>query len=144
MCILMIYYKANKWELPLKSRNNIVIPQKPTYPFPITASLLPKGNNCSFFFILTFYCVLRFNSVQFSRSVVSNSLRPYGLQHTRPPCPSPAPGIYSNSSPSSQWCHPTISSSVFPFSTCLHPLPASESFLMSQLCIGSPRSPRDS
>ena len=65
MCILMIYYKANKWELPLRSRNNIVIPQKPTCPFPITASsLLPKGNNCSFFFILTFYRVLRFNSYQ--------------------------------------------------------------------------------
>ena len=65
MCILMIYYKANKWELPLRSRNNIVIPQKPTCPFPITASsLLPKGNNCSFFFILTFYRVLRFSSYQ--------------------------------------------------------------------------------
>ena len=61
----MIYCKANKWELPLRSRNNIVISQKPTCPFPITASsFLPKGKNCSFFFILTFYCVLRFNSVQ--------------------------------------------------------------------------------
>ena len=140
MCILMIYYKANKWELPLKSRNNIVIPQKPTYPFPITASLLPKGNNCSFFFILTFYCVLRFNSVQFSRSVVSNSLRPYGLQHTRPPCPSPAPGIYSNSSPSSQWCHATILSSVIPFPSCLQSFPALGSFQMSQFFASSDQS----
>ena len=58
-------------------------------------------------------------SVQFSRSVVSDSLPPHGLQHSRPPCPSPTPGSYSNSCPSSRWCHPTISSSVVPFSSCL-------------------------
>ena len=69
----------------------------------------------------------------FSHSVVSNSLRPHGLQHARPPCPSPTPGICSNSCPSSQWCHPTISSSVIPFSSCLQSFPASESFLRSQL-----------
>ena len=73
------------------------------------------------------------SSVQFSRSVVSNSLWPHESQHARPPCPSPAPGVYSNSCPSSRWCHPTISSSVVPFSSCLHSLPASESFPMSQL-----------
>ena len=61
--------------------------------------------------------VKRFSSVQFRRSVVSDSLRPHGLQHARPPCPSPAPGVYSNSCPSSRWCHPTISSSVIPFSS---------------------------
>ena len=61
----------------------------------------------------------QFNSVQFSRSVMSNSLWPHGLQHIRPLCPSPTPGIYSNSCPLSQWCHPTISSSVGPFSSCL-------------------------
>ena len=72
-------------------------------------------------------------SVQFSRSVVSDSLRPHGLQHTRPPCPSPTPGVYSNSCPSSQWCHPTISSSVVPFSSCLQSFPASGSFQMSQV-----------
>ena len=72
-------------------------------------------------------------SVQFSRSVVSNSLRPHELQHTRPPCPSPTPGVHSNPRPASQWCHPAISSSVVPFSPCPQSLPASESFPMSQL-----------
>ena len=67
-----------------------------------------------------------------SRSVVSDSLWPYGLQHTRLPCPSPFPGAYSNSCPLSQWCHPTISSSVIPFSSCPQSFPASGSFLMSQ------------
>ena len=71
-------------------------------------------------------------SVQFSCSVMSNSLRPYGLQHARPPCPSPTPGAYSNSHPLSQWCHPTISSSVIHFSSCLQSFPASGSFLVSQ------------
>ena len=68
------------------------------------------------------------SSVQFSRSVVSESLRPHGLQHTRPPCPSPIPGVYSNSCSLSQWCHPTISSSVVPFSSHLQSFPASGSF----------------
>ena len=72
-------------------------------------------------------------SVQFSRSVMSNSLWPHELQHTRPPCPSPTPGVHSNSRPSSWWCHPAISSSVVPFSSCPQSLPASESFPMSQL-----------
>ena len=71
-------------------------------------------------------------SVQFSRSVVSNSLRPHESQHARPPCPSPTPGVYSNSCPSSRWCHPAISSSVVPFSSCPQSLPASRSFPMSQ------------
>ena len=70
---------------------------------------------------------------QFIRSVVSDSLPPHEPQHARPPCPSPTPRVYSNSCPSSQWCHPTISSSVVPFSSCLQSLPASESFPMSQL-----------
>ena len=73
------------------------------------------------------------SSVQFSRSVVSDSLRPHESQHARPPCPSPAPGVHPNSCPSSQWRHPAISSSVVPFSSCPQPLPASESFSMSQL-----------
>ena len=73
------------------------------------------------------------HSVQFSRSVVSDSLRPGGLQHARPLCPSPTPGVYSNSCPFSRWCHPTISSSVIPFSFCLQSFPASGSFQMSQL-----------
>ena len=74
-----------------------------------------------------------FSSVQFSHSVVSNSLWPHELQHARPPCPSPTPRVHSDSCPSSQWCHPAISSSVIPFSSCPKSLPASESFPMSQL-----------
>ena len=74
----------------------------------------------------------RFLSVQFSCTVMSDSLRPHGLQHTRPSCPSPTLGIYSNSCPLSQWCHPTISSSVIPFSSSLQSFPESESFQMSQ------------
>ena len=73
-----------------------------------------------------------FSSVQFSRSVVSNSLRPHEPQHARPPCPSPTPGVHPNPCPSSQWYHPTISSSVVPFS-CPQYFPASGSFPMSQL-----------
>ena len=73
-----------------------------------------------------------FSSVQFSCSVVSYSLRPHGLQHARPPCPSPTPGVYPNSCPLSWWCHPTISSSVIPFSSHLQSFPASGSFQMSQ------------
>ena len=76
-------------------------------------------------------CIVRRASVsQFSRSVVSDSLRPHELQHA---CPSPTPGVYSNSCPSSRWCHPAISSSVVPFSSCLQSLPASGSFPVSQL-----------
>ena len=71
-------------------------------------------------------------SVQFSHSVMSDSLWHHGLQHARPPCPSPTPGIYSNSFLSSQWCHPTISSSVVPFPSYFQSLPASGSFQMSQ------------
>ena len=77
--------------------------------------------------------IIDFTSVQFSRSVVSNSLRPHESQHARPPCPSPAPGVHSDSRPSSWWCHPAISSSVVPFSSCPQSLPASESFPISQL-----------
>ena len=72
------------------------------------------------------------SSVQFSSSVVFDSLRPYGLQHTRLPCSSPTPRTYSNSCPLSQWCHTAISSSVVPFSSCFQSFPASGSFRMSQ------------
>ena len=74
----------------------------------------------------------QFSSVHFSRSVVSDSLWPHELQHPRPPCPSPTPGVHSNSPPSSWWCHPAISSSVVPFSSWPQSLPASESFPVSQ------------
>ena len=73
------------------------------------------------------------SSVQFSRSVMSNSLRPHEPQLARPPCLSPTPGVHPNPCPSSPWCHPTISSSVIPFSSCLQSFPASGSFQMSQL-----------
>ena len=72
-------------------------------------------------------------SVQFSHSVVSDSLQPHELQHARPPCPLPTPGVYPNPCPSSRWCHPAISSSVVPFSSCPQSLPTSGSFPMSQL-----------
>ena len=75
----------------------------------------------------------QFSSVQSSRSVVSNSLQSHESQHTRPPCPSPIPRVHSNLCPLSRWCHPNTSSSVVPFSSCPHSLPASESFPMSQL-----------
>ena len=83
--------------------------------------------------ILPLAVVLYQCSVQFSHSVVSDSLWLHESQHTRPPCPSPTPGVHSDSCPSSRWCHPAISSSVVPFSTCPQSLPPSESFPMSQL-----------
>ena len=73
------------------------------------------------------------SSVQFSHSVMSDSLQHHESQHARPPCPSPTPRVHSDSRPSSQWCHPAISSYVVPFSSCPQSLPASESFPMSQL-----------
>ena len=81
-----------------------------------------------------------FSSVQFSHSVVSDSLRPHELQQARPPCPSPTPRVHLNSRPLSQWCHPAISSSVVPFSSCPQSLPASGSFPMSQLFAGCSQS----
>ena len=84
---------------------------------------------CSCFEMNSFFLY----SVQFTHSVMTNSLRPHESQHARPPCPSPTPGVHSDSRPSSQWCHPAISSSVVPFSSCPQSLPASECFPMSQL-----------
>ena len=77
--------------------------------------------------------VAHFCSVQFSHSVVSDCLQPHEPQHAQPPCPSPTPRVYPNSCPLSQWCHPTISSSVIPFFSCPQSFPASGSFQMSQL-----------
>ena len=89
------------------------------------------------FFILNLFFNWRIialqNCIQFSCSVMSNSLWPHESQHARPPCPSPTPGVHSDSRPSSQWCHPATSSSVVPFSSCPQSLSASESFPMSQL-----------
>ena len=77
---------------------------------------------------------------QFSCSVMPDSLWPHGLQHTRLPCPSPTPKACSNACPSSQWCHPTISSSAIPFSSCLQSFPAWRSFLMSQFYLSGGQS----
>ena len=108
---------------------------------PTTTACSVKGWGCCLFFIhlgsgpngcLVISLKISVTPVQFSRSVMSNSLRPSGLQHFRPPCPSPNPGVYSNSWPLSQWCHPTISSSVIPFSFCLQSFPASGSFPTNQ------------
>ena len=85
-----------------------------------------------FFWRHWFYWI-QFSSVQFSLSVLSNSLQPHESQHARSPCPSPTPRVHSNSRPSSRWCHPANSSSVIPFSSCPQSLPASESFQMIQL-----------
>ena len=97
---------------------------------PINAPLIPYAY---FHHPIPSSLIWFFSSVQFSRSVVSNSLQLHELQHTRPPFPSPTPGVYSNPCQTSRWCHPTISSSVVPFSSYLQSLPASGSFPMSQL-----------
>ena len=79
------------------------------------------------------YRMYQFSSVPFSHSVMYDSLQPHELQHARPPCLSPSPGVHSNSHPSSRWCHPAISSSIIPFFSCPQSLPATGSFPMSQL-----------
>ena len=110
--------------------NHILKPQK----YPLVYRLCFKFNESHPRHICTFRCSrasAKKKSGAFSRSVMSNSLQPQGLQHARIPCPSPTPEAYSNSCPSSQWCHPTISSSVVPFSS-LQSFPASGSFPMSQ------------
>ena len=86
-----------------------------------------------FLTLVSYHSILwNFSSVQFNRSVVSDSLRPHESQHARPPCPSPSPRVHSDSRPSSPWSHPAISSSVVPLSSCPQSLPASESLPMSQ------------
>ena len=94
--------------------------------FPLSISVYTTGFD-------KLYIYFQFSSVQFSRSVVSDSSWPHESQHPRPSCPSPTPWVHSDSHPSSQWCHPAISSSVIPFSSFPQSLPASESFPMSQL-----------
>ena len=85
------------------------------------------------FFKLAENAILKFISVQFSHSIMSDPLWPHELQHSRPPCPSPTPGVFPNSCPLSSWCHPTISSSVIPFSSSLQSFSTSGSFQMNQL-----------
>ena len=86
--------------------------------------------HCHFIYLFMY---INISSVQFSRSVVSDSWRPHEPQHARPPCPSSAPGVHPSPCPLSQWCHPTISSSVVPFSSCPESFPASGSFPMNWL-----------
>ena len=93
-----------------------------------------RGFFCFWFFLLfIFLKLLTWEDYQFRHSIMSNSLRPHESQHARPLCPSPSPGVHSNSCPSHRWCHPAISSSFFPFTSCPQSLPASKSFPMSQL-----------
>ena len=101
--------------------------------WPWTSLLLLTINGCLIWENSFASLNLQFSSVQFSHPVMSDFLRLYESQHVRPPCPSPTPGVDPNSCPSSRWCHPTISSSVIPFSSCPQSLPASKSFPMSQL-----------
>ena len=93
-----------------------------------------SGNTIRFMFSgISYLRTYLVHLVQFSRSVVSDSLRPHEPQHARPPCLPPTPGVHPNSCPLSQWCHPTTSSSVVPFSSCFQSFPTSRSFQMSQL-----------
>ena len=105
-----------------------------------TLILIIRSQNIYFYLELKCYSIkpiqfssVQFSSVQFSHWVMSDSLQPHELQQARPPCPSPTPGVYSDSCPSSWWCHPAISFSVVPFSSCPQSLPASGSFPISQL-----------
>ena len=109
------------------------------FPFIFVKKTFTIKIDLSILFLIEIYLLLLSNyarlifSVQFSHSVMSDSLRPHESQHSRPPCPSPTPGVHPNSHPSSRWCHPAISSSVVPFSFCPQSLPESGSFPMSQL-----------
>ena len=114
---------ASLWFLPFHIFLHVVTPLIPPWQQMYLSVLLTP---CS-------PLTLQSSPVQFSCSVVSDSLQPHELQHARPPCPSPTPRVHPNSCPSSQWCHPTISSSVVPFSSCPQSLTASGSFQMSQL-----------
>ena len=105
--------------------------------FPVPQRTFPSfiliNSHSKFFHVYGGIIYIPFHSVQFSHSVVSDSLWPHESQHARPPCPSPTPGVYSNSCPLGRWCHPAISSSVIPFSSCPQSLPVSRSFPVSQL-----------
>ena len=105
---------------------------KGQFSFPYQRKEMPKKCSSYKTFSLISHAT-NFSSVQFSRSVMSDSLRPHDSQYARPPCPTQTPGVYLNSCSSSWWCHPTISSSVVPFSSYPQSLPASGSFPMSQL-----------
>ena len=127
------FYKRAPITQPLVSKSELASPLPPHREQFTSQVLITRSDTQKLELANLVLHLQLFSSVQFSRSVASDSLRPHGPQHARPPCPSPTPGVYPNSCPSSQWCHPTISSSVVPFSSCLHSFPASRSFPMSQL-----------
>ena len=126
-------------ETPVEKQSRVGFPTSGSY-------LVFKIMNCSLWTcsksLMPYSIQFINNSVQFSRSVVSDSLRPHESQHARPPCPSPTPGVHPESRPSSQWCHPAISSSVVPFSSSLQSFPASGSFQTSQLFASGGQSTR--
>ena len=103
------------------------------YPLNINSPIPFSRAPYNFYYISCLYESDKYKYLQFSHTVMSDSLQPHGVQHARTPCPSPAPRVYSNSCPLSQWCHPSISSSVGPFSSHLQSFPASGSSQMSQL-----------
>ena len=121
---------------------NLLLEPTDSFSYSNTFLVLPKSGSPKLqylrplimLFVLWILTLIQFSSIQFSHSVLSDSLRPHGLQHTRPPCPSPTPRVYSNSCLLSRWCHPTVSSSVVPFSSRLRSFPASGSFPMSHFC----------
>ena len=121
-CALCLFKKICSWAVPHGVQNPSSLTRDQTWVPPVLEVQSSQESPYPF----------NISSVQFSRSVMSKSLLPQGLQHTRLPCPSPTPGAYSNLCPSSRWCHPTISSSVVPFSSCLQSFPVSGSFPMSQ------------
>ena len=108
---------------------NMILNSEKLKAFPLRPGKRQCGHSCDFYSTRCYQS----NSVQFSRSVMSDSLRPRELQHTSPPCPSPTPGVHPHPCPLSRWCHPIILSSVVPFSSCPQFSLASGSFLMSQL-----------
>ena len=128
VCILQIFATFNAYVLKLSDHCLL-----PLHKIIWTWQSLSLKCTRRVFFFFSNLVLVSISSVKFSCSVVSDSLWPHQLQHARPPCPSPTPGVHSDSRPSSQWCHPAISSSVVPSSSCPQSLPASESFPMSQL-----------
>ena len=141
MWVIRVFSKCDCWTSNISIswelwRNaNSQVPPYQTYQ--ILQVLAPVMNSKNILEDFNTYSILRTStlnwfSVQYSRSIVSDSLWPHESQHVRPPCPSPTPGVHSNSCPSSRWCHPAISSSVVPFSSRPQSLPASGSFPMSQ------------
>ena len=126
---------------------NLLLEPTDSFSYSNTFLVLPKSGSPKLqylrplimLFVLWILTLIQFSSIQFSHSVLSDSLRPHGRQHTRPPCPSPTPRVYSNSCLLSRWCHPTVSSSVVPFSG-LQSFPASGSFPMNQLFASSDQS----